>query len=188
MLYYCSLKTHSYFFSFSLTCIYLLCFLSVDTTVAEADWLVLCLLQIGHYKSSSAVVWASLRWHWQPAGPTHIQEDRVALASSKCLYQKVYRVSNLCSHACRNNTVLSALRRMICSLVVWTLAVQKKPVAILPWVWEFLYLPRAYFQPYIRFIVFIFHVAFVRYVPYHKSPGTETIPRGELKIFKMNCS
>lgn len=76
-------------------------------------WLVLCLLQIGHSKSSTAELWTSLRWSWQPACPSHIQKDRAGLVSSRCcLHQKLCRVSNLWFHTCRNNTVLSALKRM----------------------------------------------------------------------------
>lgn len=122
---YSLLKTHSHTF-FLLSTMHLFVVFSLCWHNTGWGWSVLCLLQIGHYKSSNAELWTSLRWRWQPAGPGHIQEDRAVLASSKCcLYQKAYRVSNLCSHACRNNTVLSALRMMIRSLLVWTPAVQK---------------------------------------------------------------
>lgn len=141
---------------------------------------------MGSDRRNSAELWRTLRWHWQLADSNYLQEDRPVFACSKCcLYQNVYKVSNLFSHVCKNKGVEHFKGNDSSSCL--TLAVQKS-VAIFPEFQEFSYLPRSYFQSYTRFIVFIFHATFVRYIPSHKSSGTETISRGELKIFKLNCS
>lgn len=66
-------NTFSYFFH-SLFHLSICCALSLCWHNTGWVWLVLCLLQIGHSKSSTAEFWTSLRWNWQPACPSCIQK------------------------------------------------------------------------------------------------------------------